>query len=126
MEPINFNFQPKTYFRKSEQTVLIARMHYPESQWGEELSVFAEYNQGMIYYEVADFYGNTYEVSPEFTAEPLRMDQLIWMIETMEDVTGNSENIDLPRMGIPEATSDYYPELGRYFDEKQRDVRKTS
>ena len=126
MEPLDFDFQPKTYFSLDKSSVVIAKLHYPETAWGEEISIFAEYSQGMIYYEVADFYGNTYAIQPEYTAEPLRLNQLILLIETMEDISGNSENIDLLRMGVPEATSPFYPELERYFEEKQRDERKTS
>jgi len=124
METLDFDFQPKTYFGDDQSSVIIARLHFPESQWGEELSIFAEYSQGLIYYEVADFYSNTYAVQPEFTAEPLRLNQLIFLIETMEDVTGNSENIDLLKMGVPEVTSDFYPEISKYFEDRRRDQRK--
>lgn len=126
MEALDFEFRPTTYFTSGTTTVPLVKLHYPETQWGEELTIFAELSEGMIYYEVADFYGNTYDVQPEYTAEPLTLSQLIFLIESMEDVTGNSENIDLPRMGVPEAESPFYPELTRYFDEKQRDIRKSS
>lgn len=124
MQSQDFDFKPSTYFQSEESLALIAKLNFPESQWGEELSIFAEYSQGLIYYEVADFYGNSYAIQPEFTAEPLTLAQLIMLIETMEDLTGNSENIDPLRMGIPEANSPFYLELGPYFEEKQREQRK--
>jgi hypothetical protein len=45
-------------------SVLLIRLDFPESQWGEMISIYANLLEGMIYYEAVDFYGNEINLSP--------------------------------------------------------------
>ena len=118
---INYGFRPKSYFEGTSPNILLVRLLYPESQWGEEISIYGNVMDGWIYYEAVDFYGNEFKLDPEKSKVPLTLQELILMIETMdveaELVQGNA---DLTLSGIPEANSLIYPELQEYFSEKRK------
>lgn len=117
----DFKFRPSTYFTEDNTSVLLARLHYPESTWGEQISLYAHYLDGKFQFEVVDFYGNDYILYPSSTWEILSFEEIIYLIEGMQvnrDV--NDGNIELVLDGIPEAESDFYPELKKYFEEKRK------
>lgn len=118
---IDFDFAPKSYFDGTGPSALLARISYPESQWGEEISIYAAPLDGKIYYEVVDFYGNEFELSPDKSTKPLTLQEFIFLIETLE-VAGPAAagNMDLALSGIPEAKSNVYPQLEKYFKEKRK------
>lgn len=117
----DFKFQPKSYFSKETNSVLMVRLQYPESTWGEQISIYAHFLEGKITFEVIDFYGNDYLVYPGSTWEPLSFEDMIYLIEGMQVNQDFSEgNIPLVLDGIPEAESDFYPELKKYFDDKRK------
>ncbi|MFD2203893.1 UDP-glucuronosyltransferase [Shivajiella indica] len=118
---INYNFRPETYFDGTGSSILLTKLHYPESQWGEEISIYINVIDGKYHYEAIDFYGNDINLSPSKTNDILSLQELIRMIETMEVNAENIlGNIELTISGIPEAKSDLYPELEKYFIEKRK------
>jgi hypothetical protein len=118
---IDYNFRPETYFDGTGPTVLLAKLRYPESQWGEEIFIYSNVIDGEYQYEAVDFYGNEINLSPDKTNRPLCLQELILMIETMEI---NTENVlgrtALTFSGIPEVLSEIYPQLEEYFIEKRK------
>ncbi|WP_317174867.1 UDP-glucuronosyltransferase [Pararhodonellum marinum] len=97
------------------------KLKYPESQWGEELSLYANALDGWIHFEVVDFYGNEYIINPEKVKTPLTLEEVILLIECLEvDRTGSHGNMQGTLYGIPEAESLIYPELKQYFEEKRK------
>ncbi|HSF54582.1 MAG TPA: hypothetical protein VLA71_12560 [Algoriphagus sp.] len=117
----DFKFQPKTYFRDETTSVLLVRLQYPESTWGEQISIYAHHLEGKIQFEVVDFYGNDFLLYPSSTWEPLSLEDMIYMIEGMQVNRDTFEgNIELVLDGIPEAESDFYPQLKKYFEEKRK------
>lgn len=118
---MNFEFKPETYFDGTGPSTLIAKLTYPESQWGEEICIFASSLDGQIIFEVADFYGNDYIITPEATESPLSLQGLIVMIESLE-VNQASElgHINMTLAGIPQAESLLYKDLAPFFREKRK------
>ncbi|MFN3996763.1 UDP-glucuronosyltransferase [Algoriphagus sp.] len=117
----DFKFQPESYFTSESNAVTLVRLHYPESTWGEQISIYAHLLEGKITFEVIDFYGNEYSVYPSSTWEPLSFEDMIYLIEGMQVNQDAAEgNIPLVLDGIPEAESEFYPELIKYFDEKRK------
>jgi hypothetical protein len=117
---MNFDFQPKTYFNETAANALIAKLTYPESQWGEEICIFATSVDGVIYFEIVDFYGNEYSIKPSECRNPLPLQELILLIESMEvDKKGEMGAINDTLLGIPIAESTLYPQLKHYFDQKR-------
>lgn len=118
---INFDYQPPTYFDGTGPSALLVKLTYPESQWGEEISIFANTVDGEILFEAVDFYGNDFKIVPEKYGETLSLQALIMMIETMEvDPDLAQGNVEWTLAGIPEAESMLYPDLKTYFNEKRR------
>lgn len=117
----DFKFQPETYFSGESNSVALVRLSYPESTWGEQITIYAHAFDGKITFEVIDFYGNDYLVYPGNTLEPLSFEDLIYLIEGMQVNQDMVEgNITLVLDGIPEAESELYPELKPYFEEKRK------
>jgi hypothetical protein len=117
---VDFKFRPETYFSGGITSVLLVRLHYPESTWGEQISIYAHLLEGKIQFEVVDFYGNEYLLYPGSSWEPLTLEDLIYMIEGMQVNQDLLEgNMPLVLDGIPEAASDFYPELKEYFEDKR-------
>jgi hypothetical protein len=117
----DFKFQPESYFTGESNSISLARLSYPESTWGEQISIYAHLLDGKITFEVIDFYGNDYLVYPSSTWEPLSFEDMIYLIEGMQvnqDLMGGS--IALVLDGIPEVDSEVYPELKKYFEEKRK------
>ena len=118
---IDFDYRPDSYFDGTGPSALLAKISYPESQWGEELSIYASPLDGVIYFEVVDFYGNEFKTKPEKSKVPLSLQEFIFLIETIETEEGSEEgNVKLTLRGIPEAESTVYPDLKRYFSEKRK------
>lgn len=118
---IDFKFQPESYFTEGTTSVLLVKLNYPESQWGEQISIYAHFLELKIQFEAVDFYGNDYMLYPSSSFEPLSMEDMVYLVEGMQVNTDAMEgNMELILDGIPEAESDFYPELGRYFDEKRK------
>jgi len=119
--PMDFLFQPSTFFSEENTSVLLVRLHYPESTWGEQISIYAHENEGKIHYEAVDFYGNDYLLYPSSSSEPLQLEELIWLIEGMQvNQDSNPNPMALVLDGIPEAESSFYPQLSQYFEEKRK------
>jgi hypothetical protein len=119
----DFKFQPETYFVQETNSVLLVRLQYPESTWGEQISIYAHFLDGKISFEVIDFYGNEYLVYPPSSWEPLSFEDLIYLIEGMQVNQDTLEgNIELVLDGIPEAESDFYPDLKKYFADKRKSL----
>ena len=117
---MNFDYQPKTYFNGTGANALIAKLTYPESQWGEEICIFATTIDGLNYYEIVDFYGNEYTIKPDESSKPLQLQELILLIESMEvEKEGEMGAINQTLLGIPVAESTLYPQLKDYFDQKR-------
>jgi hypothetical protein len=117
---INYDFKPQNYFDGHSPNALLVKLVYPESQWGEEISIYANVMDGEIYYEAVDFYGNDIKLNPEKSKEFLSLQDLILMIETMEPEQGSTQgNVALTLSGIPLAESLIYPELKKYFLDKR-------
>src|SRR5690554_5979717 len=113
---INFNYRPSSYFDGTGPTSLIAKLTYPESQWGEALTLYATPIDGEIHFEMVDFYGNDYILHPAKTKIPLSLEEIIVLIETLEvPEDGVQGRADLTLSGIPEAESWVYPQLKDYF-----------
>lgn len=118
---INFDFRPASYFDGTGPSTLLVKLTYPESQWGEEISIFANTVDGEIFFEAVDFYGNDFNIFPEKNSQTLSLQALIIMIETMEVTPELAQgNVEWTLAGIPEAESLLYPELKAYFNEKRR------
>lgn len=118
---VDFKYRPKEYFESGLTSVLLIRLDFPESQWGEMISIYANLLDGMIYYEAVDFYGNDINLSPSKSFETLSTQEVIFMIETMEtDWDSASGSMGLTLLGIPEVESRYYPDLKKYFSEKRK------
>ncbi|MDF2156299.1 UDP-glucuronosyltransferase [Algoriphagus sp. CAU 1675] len=118
----DFKFRPKTYFEEDISSALLVKLHYPESQWGEQISIYAHQSGYHIQLEAVDFYGHEYMLYPSKIEEPLSLEDLIDLIEGMklnrDELDGKME---LVLDGIPEAKSNYYPELEKYYSEKRKD-----
>ena len=118
---VDFKYRPKEYFESGLTSVLLIRLDFPESQWGEVISIYANLLNGMIHFEAVDFYGNDINLSPAKSLDPLSTQEVIYMLETMEADWENSHgNLGLTLLGIPEVDSKYYPELKKYFSEKRK------
>ncbi|WP_373520563.1 UDP-glucuronosyltransferase [Aquiflexum sp.] len=118
---INYDFKPQSYFDGQLPNALLVKLIYPESQWGEEICIYANVMDGLIYYEAVDFYGNDLKLNPEKTKESLSLQELIMMIETLEPEQEFSQgNIAFTLSGIPQAESLFYPELKKYFLDKRK------
>ena len=118
---IDFKFRPESYFAGETTSTLLVRLHYPESTWGEQISLYAHFLEGKIQFEAVDFYGNDINLSPAKSLDPLSTQEVIYMLETMEADWENSHgNMGLTLLGIPEVDSKYYPELKKYFSEKRK------
>lgn len=114
-------FQPLSYGEPTGQPIMIARLHYPESQWGEDISIFAMPAKEGFFFEASDFYGNDIALEPSVSAQPLLLKEMIRMIETMRPADEHfSGNLELTLMGIPEVASEFYPGLGDYFLAKRK------
>ena len=76
-----------------------------------------------IHFEAVDFYGNDYLLYPSTSEEPLSIEELIYLIEGMQLNQDRLEgNMELVLDGFPETTSDWYPQLKSYFEEKRKQV----
>jgi len=118
---IDFDFRPTSYFDGTGPSSLLVKLTYPESQWGEEINIYCNVLDGEFQFEAVDFYGNEIELKPEKTDKPLSLQEIIFLIETMGVKNQNAQgNIELTLSGIPEADSKYYPDLGKYFEEKRK------
>ncbi|MCH6199837.1 UDP-glucuronosyltransferase [Aquiflexum sp. LQ15W] len=118
---VDFRYRPETYFEDELTSVLLIRMDFPESQWGEVISIYANLLDGQVHYEAVDFYGNDINLSPSKSHEPLSTQEVIFMIESMEtDWDLAQGNMGLTLLGIPEVESKYYPDLKIYFSEKRK------
>ncbi|MFC4871176.1 UDP-glucuronosyltransferase [Negadavirga shengliensis] len=118
---MDFEFTPDTYFDGTGPSTLIAKLTYPESQWGEEICIFASSLDGKILYDVVDFYGNDYHITPETSDLPITLQELIVMIESLE-VNAATElgHINTALTGIPQAESLLYKDLELFFNEKRK------
>lgn len=120
---IDFKFRPEHYFRGEMTSVLLVKMNYPESQWGEQISIYGHYIDYKIQFEAVDFYGNDYMLYPSSAEEPLSLEELIYMLEGIQLNQDSFEgNMALVLDGIPEVESEFYPELKAYFDEKRKNL----
>lgn len=118
---IDFKFRPDNLFKEDTTSVLLVRLHYPESTWGEQISLYAHLIDGKIHYEAVDFYGNEYVLYPGSSWEPLTMEEAIYLIEGMQLNRDTQESaMALVLDGIPEAESSFYPQLRIYFNEKRK------
>lgn len=118
---IDFKFSPESYFTEETTSVLLVKLHYPESQWGEQISIYAHWLERKIQFEAVDFYGNDYMLYPSSSFDSLNMEEMIYLLEGMQVNTDAMEgNMELILDGIPEVESDFYPELSKYFDEKRK------
>lgn len=117
---IDFKFRPETYFQEDSNSVLLVRLHYPESQWGEQISIYAHWIEQMIHLEVVDFYGTEYLLYPSRVEEPMDLEELIYLIEGMQvNQDALQGKMALVLDGVPEADSALYPDLRNYFMEKR-------
>jgi|UniRef100_UPI0040470F46 hypothetical protein len=120
---MDFQFRPPTYFSEGTTSVLLVRLHYPESTWGEQISIYGHAMDQKIHFEAVDFYGNDYLLYPSTSEEPLSLEELIYLIEGMQLNQDRLEgNMELVLDGFPETTSDWYPQLKSYFEEKRKQV----
>ena len=120
---MDFQFRPPTYFSEGITSVLLVRLHYPESTWGEQISIYGHAMDQKIHFEAVDFYGNDYLLYPSTSEEPLSIEELIYLIEGMQLNQDRLEgNMELVLDGFPETTSDWYPQLKSYFEEKRKQV----
>lgn len=116
-----FHFRPQTYFPNGQTSVLLIRLHYPESTWGEQISIYAHLLDGKIQFEAVDFYGNDYILYPGSTWEPLNLEDMIYLVEGMQLNQDTLEgNMPLVLDGIPEVESEFYPQLKAYFAGKRK------
>ncbi|TXE14489.1 UDP-glucuronosyltransferase [Algoriphagus aquimarinus] len=120
---IDFKFRPESYFTQETTSVLLVKMNYPESQWGEQISIYAHWLEGKVQFEAVDFYGNDYMLYPSSSYEALTMEDMVYLLEGMQVNTDGMEgNMELILDGFPEVESDFYPELEKYFEEKRKNV----
>lgn len=118
---IDFDFRPQDYGIPVDQAELVAALHYPESQWGEKIELFANRVLGGYFFEAIDFYGNEISLTPGFSDIPLSQKEMIAMIESMQPENGSySGNLSLTLLGIPEVTSNHYPDLDGFFAAKRK------
>lgn len=118
---IDFDSQPSTYFSEGTSSVLLVKLHYPESIWGEQISIYAHSQDGKIHFEAVDFYGNDYLFYPSNCLEPLSLEELIYLIESMQlNLDACEDSMNLVLDGIPEAESTIYPQLKSYFEDKRK------
>ena len=117
----DFNYRPATYFSEENTSVLLVRLHFPESTWGEQISLYAHFIGGKIQFEAVDFYGNDYMIYPGSCEDPLSMEELIYLIEGIQLNQDTAQGaMELVLDGIPEVESTLYPELKIYFEEKRK------
>ena len=117
---MDFDYRPETYFNGTGASSLLAKLTYPESQWGEEICVFATALDGEIFFEIVDFYGNEYVSKPAVSEGPLPLQELIFLVESLEvDPETEMGNINQTLSGIPVAESKLYPQLKDYFAQKR-------
>lgn len=103
--------------------MLLLRLHYPESTWGEQISIYAHLQTGRIHYEAVDFYGNDYLLYPSSSEEPLTLEDLIYLIEGLQiNQDTQDDAMVLVLDGFPEVESSWYPQLKNYFAEKRKQV----
>ncbi|MGM0944032.1 MAG: UDP-glucuronosyltransferase [Bacteroidota bacterium] len=118
---LDFKFQPDNYFSAEITSVLLVKLNYPESTWGEQISIYAHQMDFKIHLEAVDFYGNDYLLYPSKIEEPLNLEDLIFLIEGMQLNQDELEGkMELVLDGIPQAESNFYPELEKYFEEKRK------
>lgn len=118
---VDFNFAPDTYFNGTGPSALIVKLTYPESTWGEEISLYATTVDGIIYFEAVDFYGNEFSMNPDHSQKPLTLQELIVLIERLEVQPGTGlGHVDVTLSGIPTATSNLYPQLEAFFAGKRK------
>lgn len=120
---IDFKFIPDSYFEDESSSVLLAKMNYPESQWGEQISIYAHWIERKIHFEAVDFYGNEYMIYPSKVEETLSQEDFIYLLEGLQINTDmQTGNMDLILDGIPEVSSHIYPGLSEYFAEKRKSI----
>ena len=118
---VDFRFRPDTYFEEQTSSVLLVKLHYPESTWGEQISIYAHLIDSRIHLEAVDFYGNDYLLYPSKIDEPLNLEELIFLIEGMQLNQDEWDGkMELVLDGIPEASSGIYQDLAYYFKEKRK------
>ncbi len=118
---INYEFRPETFFDGTGPNAMVAKLLYPESQWGEEISIYVNVTDGNYCFEAIDFYGNDIKLNPETVQKIPTLQELIFLIETMDVNPETAQgNVELTLSGIPEAESAFYPDLERYFTEKRK------
>jgi hypothetical protein len=115
------NSDPKPISKKK---AVLVRLSFPESQWGEVISIYANFLlEGEIHFEAVDFYGNDIHLHPMKSFEPLSTKELIGMIESMEtDWDSASGNMGLTLLGIPEVESRFYPRIKKSFFWKREKI----
>jgi len=119
----DFKFTPDSYFEGEVTSVLLVKLQYPESQWGEQISIYAHWLEGKIQFEAVDFYGNEFMLYPSSSFEPLNFEDMVYLLEGIQvNQDLNEGNIELTLYGIPQAESSFYPELEKYFDEKRENA----
>ncbi|MBB6326350.1 hypothetical protein FHS59_001978 [Algoriphagus iocasae] len=122
----DFKFTPESYFENEVTSVLLVKLQYPESQWGEQISIYAHSIEGKIQFEAVDFYGNEFILYPSSSFEPLSFEDLVYMLEgiqvNQDEVEGN---VEFTLYGVPAAESSFYPEVEKYFDEKRESAGLT-
>lgn len=117
----DFKFTPESYFKEGITSVLLVKMQYPESQWGEQISIYAHSMEGKIQFEAVDFYGNDFMLYPSSSLEPLNFEDFVYMLEGIQVNQDSSEgNIEITLYGTPKVESTFYPEVEKYFDEKRK------
>lgn len=120
---IDFKFRPSNYFIGDVTSILLVKLHYPESKWGEQISIYAHSTEHKIAFEAVDFYGNDYILYPSSALEPLSLEEMVDMLEGMQLNQDHFEgNMLLTLDGSPEVKSLYYPELQNYYQEKRTDL----
>ncbi len=118
---IDFEFRPESFFDGPGPEVLMAKLSYPESTWGEEICLYATAMDGEIHYEAVDFYGNDILLTPTKSATSLSLQELILMIECMEVNPGQGlGRIEVTLGGIPKVKSFVYHELEAFFEGKRK------
>ncbi|EAZ81659.1 hypothetical protein [Algoriphagus machipongonensis] len=118
----NFKFRPESYFLEEVTSVLLVKLKYPESQWGEQISIYAHWMERKIHFEAVDFYGNDFVLYPSSSEEPLDFEDMVYLLESLQVNQDEVEgNVELTLYGVPKAESEFYPELEKYFDEKRKE-----
>ncbi len=111
------------YFIGDVTSILLVKLHYPESKWGEQISIYAHSVDTKIIFEAVDFYGNEYMLYPSSAVEPLTLEELIDMLEGMQINRAHPEgNMVVTMDGIPEAKSQFYPQLHDYYLERRKSL----